>query len=184
MKCVSWEGPTGRGSRPILCFQLMARRMKFKDPKQTANKFLSTVPVGEHLQWLRRVTDDHVIWSSEQGTEAQNRLKLSSQPRAGKWQSRAPGSHLLYCFLCSVPPSPPRPTPTPSPPWPVTFPSSSSSSRGRADTQRRSQLREDDAQIGFPFFPLTSIFMKLFLNPTFFCKSPFWFPRLPWWLRW
>ena len=46
VKCVSWEGPTGRGSRPVLCFQLMVRRMKFKDPKQTANKFLSTVPVG------------------------------------------------------------------------------------------------------------------------------------------
>ena len=46
MKCVSWEGPTDRGNCPVLCFQLMVRRMKFKDPKQTANKFLSTVPVG------------------------------------------------------------------------------------------------------------------------------------------
>lgn len=104
------------------------------------DEFLSAAPVGGASSVTRGVTDNRVIWSSEQETKAQKHLEPESQLARG-WQvakQRDLGTHLLSAPCAAA-------LPPPRPPWPVAFPIPGHSSRGGADTQGRGQLREGDA---------------------------------------
>lgn len=142
--------------------------MRFKAWKQMTDEFLSSAPVGGASSVTRGVTDNSVIWSSEQETEAQKHLEPSSQLARG-WQvakQRDLGTHLLSAPCAAAPP------PHPAPPWPVAFPIPCRSSSGGADTQGRGQLREGDAFDRLFLSIGVSISMKLFLKPTFFKGPP------------
>lgn len=76
------------------------------------DEFLSSAPVGGASSVTRGVTDNSVIWSSEQETEAQKHLEPSSQLARG-WQvakQRDLGTHLLSapCAAAPPPPTPPH----------------------------------------------------------------------------
>lgn len=73
------------------------------------DEFLSSAPVGGASSVTRGVTDNSVIWSSEQETEAQKHLEPSSQLARG-WQvakQRDLGTHLLSAPCAAAPPPTP-----------------------------------------------------------------------------